>query len=285
MTMHIDAHQHFWAPARGDYGWMDPDDPVLARNYRLADLEPHLDRHGISATVLVQAAPSVGETEYMLGIADSTHRVAGVVGWIDFEKPDHIRHLERFSGHDKFRGVRPMIQDIADDDWMLRPDLDWAFRALIDHDIAFDALGFPRHLERFLKLFNRYPDMRVIVDHCMKPQIADGAFDVWASNIARLAEETGAWCKLSGLVTEASEKWTVDELRPYADHVLDRFGPERIVWGSDWPVCTLHAEYDQWVEATHQLLAGLSDEQRTAVLGGNAVRFYRLEAVSGKEAA
>jgi L-fuconolactonase len=174
-----------------------------------------------------------------------------------------------------------MIQDIADDDWMLRPDLDWAFRALIDHDIAFDALGFPRHLDRFLKLFNRHPDMRVIVDHCMKPQIAVGAFDVWAPGIARLAEETGAWCKLSGLVTEAAENWTVDDLKPYTEHVLECFGPDRVIWGSDWPVCTLRAGYDQWVSATDELLANLSEEERTAVLGGNAVRFYLLNVTPG----
>jgi L-fuconolactonase len=277
MTLRIDAHQHFWAPARGDYFWMDPDHPVLARNYRLADLEPLLDRHDISATVLVQAAPTIEETEYMLGIADSTARVAGVVGWIQFEQPDHIRHLERFARHEKFRSVRPMIQDIADDDWMLRQDLDWAFRALIDHDIAFDALGFPHHLDRFVTLFERYPDLRVIVDHCMKPQIADQGFDAWAPGIARIASETGAYCKFSGLVTEASENWTPDDLKPYVDHVLASFGPERVVWGSDWPVCTLRATYDQWVETTDLLLAGLGADERTAVLGGNAVRFYRLD--------
>ncbi len=277
MTVRIDAHQHFWAPARGDYFWMEPDHPVLARNYRLADLVPMLDRHSIAATVLVQAAPTIGETEYMLGIADSTDRVAGVVGWIDFENPDHLRHLTRFARHEKFRSVRPMIQDIPDDDWMLKPELDWAFRALIAHDVAFDALGFPRHLSRFIALFKRYPDLRIIVDHCMKPQIADRAFDDWAPGIRRIAEETSAWCKLSGLVTEASENWTVDDLRPYVDHVLDCFGPQRVVWGSDWPVCTLRATYDRWVEATDELVAGLAQDERAAVLGGNAAEFYRLD--------
>ncbi len=277
MIIRIDAHQHFWAPARGDYGWMDPADPVLARNYRLADLEPLLDRHGIAATVLVQAAPTIEETEYMLGIADSTRRVAGVVGWIDFENPDHIRHLTRFANHEKFRAVRPMIQDIPDDDWMLKPELDWAFRALSAHDVAFDALGFPRHLGRFIALFKRYPDLRIIVDHCMKPQIADKGFDDWAPGIKRIAEETGAYCKLSGIVTEAADGWSVEDLKPYADHVLESFGPGRVVWGSDWPVCTLRATYDQWVDATDTLLAGLSADERAGVLGGNAVEFYRLE--------
>ncbi|HSM39672.1 MAG TPA: amidohydrolase family protein [Afifellaceae bacterium] len=277
MTVRIDAHQHFWAPARGDYFWMPPDDPVLTRDYRIADLEPLLDRHGIAATVLVQAAPTVAETEYMLGIADSTDRVAGVVGWIDFEKEEQLRQLERFAAHRKFRAVRPMIQDIPDDDWMLRSDLDWAFRALIGHKLAFDALGFPRHLGRFIALFKRYPKLRIIVDHCMKPQIAAKGFDEWAPGMARIAAETGAWCKLSGIVTESAEDWSVDDLRPYVDHVLECFGPERIVWGSDWPVCLLRATYDRWVETTDRLLADLTDAERAAVLGGNAVRFYRLD--------
>lgn len=277
MTVRIDAHQHFWAPSRGDYFWMPPDDPVLTRDYRIADLEPLLDRHGIAATVLVQAAPTIAETEYMLGIADSTDRVAGIVGWIDFEKEEQLRQLERFAAHRKFRAVRPMIQDIPDDDWMLRPDLDWAFRALIGHNLAFDALGFPRHLSRFIALFKRYPNLRIIVDHCMKPQIAAKAFDEWAPGMARIGAETGAWCKLSGIVTESAEDWSVDDLKPYVDHVLECFGPERVVWGSDWPVCLLRATYDQWVETTDRLLSDLSDDERAAVLGGNAVRFYRLE--------
>jgi L-fuconolactonase len=277
MTIRIDAHQHFWAPSRGDYFWMPPDDPVLTHDYRIADLEPLLDRHGIAATVLVQAAPTIGETEYMLGIADSTDRVAGIVGWIDFEKQEQLRQLERFAAHRKFRAVRPMIQDIPDDDWMLRPDLDWAFRALIAHGLAFDALGYPRHLSRFIALFKRYPDLRVIVDHCMKPQIDDGGFDTWAPGIARIAAETGAFCKLSGLVTEAAEGWSAADLQPYVDHVLECFGPQRVVWGSDWPVCTLRATYDRWIEATDDLLAGIGPDERAAILGGNAVSFYRLD--------
>ena len=276
MTVRIDAHQHFWAPSRGDYFWMPPDDPVLTHDYRPSDLQPLLDRHGIAATVLVQAAPTVAETEYMLGIADSWDRIAGIVGWIDFEKEEQLRQLERFAAHRKFRAVRPMIQDIPDDDWMLRPDLDWAFRALIANNLAFDALGFPRHLSRFIALFKRYPNLRIIVDHGMKPGIAAKAFDDWAPGMARIASETNAYCKLSGLVTEALENWSVDDLRPYTDHILERFGPERVVWGSDWPVCLLRATYDQWAETTDQLLSGLSDEDRAAVLGGNAIRFYRL---------
>ena len=281
MTAMIDAHQHYWHVGRGDYGWMPPDNPILSRQYRPADLAPSLAKHGIAATVLVQAAPTLEETEYLLGIADATDSVAAVVGWIDFERPDQIRHLERLAKHPKFAGVRPMIQDIPDVDWMLREDVQWAYRALIDLDLTFDALGFPPHLDNFLTLLTRYPDLRVVVDHCMKPRICDrqagqDAFSDWAAGMTRLAGETRACCKLSGLVTEANEGWTVDDLRPFAAHVLEAFGPERVMWGSDWPVCRLRASYDQWREAAEALTSHLDADARQHVLGGTATRFYRL---------
>ena len=274
--MMIDAHQHYWNPARGDYFWMPPDHPVLARSYGPKDLEPMLDRHGIERTVLVQAADTVTETEYMLGIADVTDSVAGVVGWVDFEKPEDRAQLERLARHPKFRGVRPMIQDIPDDDWMLHEDVQWGYRALIELDLSFDALGFPRHLKNFHTLLTRYPEMRVVIDHCMKPQIRDGAFEEWAPGMAALAKDTRACLKFSGIVTEAADGWTVEELRPYADHVFEHFGPERIMWGSDWPVCQLQASYDRWREVALELTAGLTEAQRARVFGGTAAAFYRL---------
>ena len=277
--MRIDAHQHYWEPRRGDYEWMPEGDPVLDRRYGPADLAPALARHGIARTVVVQGAATVEETEYMLGIADATETVAAVVGWVDFEKPDHRRHLERLARHPKLAGIRPMIQDIPDVDWMLRADVQWAYRAVIDLDLTFDALGFPPHLDNFLTIFGRYPDLRVVIDHCMKPRIRDhsaGAFDVWAGRMSRFANETGAFCKLSGLVTEANEDWTAEDLRPYAEHVLSAFGPERVMWGSDWPVCRLRASYDAWYETAAALTAHLDEAAREAIFGGTAARFYRL---------
>ena len=275
--MRIDAHHHLWAPERGDYGWMPKDDPVLDRRYVPADLAPVLVESRIDATVLVQAAPSIEETEYMLGLADATEWIAGVVGWVDFEDREHLRHLDRFARHPKFVGVRPMIQDIPDVDWMLREDVQWGYRALIDLDLTFDALGFPRHLPNFSRLFDAHPDLRVVVDHCLKPEIRahpDG-LKTWAEGMSRLAG-TGAFCKLSGLVTEAAEGWAVDGLRPYANHVLSTFGPDRVLWGSDWPVCRLRAEYGEWVGAAEVLTAHLADEERAEVFGGTAGRAYGL---------
>ncbi|WP_349368933.1 amidohydrolase family protein [Salinarimonas sp.] len=276
----IDAHQHYWNPARGDYDWMPLDNETLARPYGPGDLAPALARHDIAGTVLVQAAATVEETAYMLGIADATDHVKAVVGWVDFERPEHRAVLERLARHPKFRGVRPMIQDIPDDDWMLRADVQWGFEAVRDLDLAFDALGFPRHLANFLTILTHYPDMRVVVDHCMKPQIrdhSDANFRVWAEGMRRIAQETQAYCKLSALVTEADPGWTVEDLRPYAEHVLDVFGPGRVMWGSDWPVCRLRAEYDDWRAAAEALTAGLDDADRARVFGGTAVTFYRLD--------
>jgi L-fuconolactonase len=276
--MQIDAHQHYWHPGRGDYGWMPKGHPILDRPYGPADLAPELARHGIDRTVLVQAAPTVAETEYMLGIADATPHVAGVVGWIDFERPADLAHLTRLAGHPKFRGVRPMIQDIPDDGWMLRDDVQWAFRAICDHDLTFDALGFPRHLAPFDTILRRYPGMRVVVDHCMKPQIRSHSaesFRQWADGLSRLAD-TGAFVKFSALVTEADPDWTVEDLRPYADHVVRAFGPDRVMWGSDWPVVRLRCEYADWRAAAEALTAGLSATDRARVFGGTAAAFYRL---------
>jgi L-fuconolactonase len=277
MTMHIDAHQHFWQPLRGDYDWMPADNPVLSRPYAPADLWPQMQAAGVTGTILVQAAATVHETEYMLGLADATPWVLGVVGWVDFENPGDLAHLKRLARHPKFKGVRPMIQDIADDDWMLRGDVQWAFGALSDLGLTFDALGFPRHLPNFLTILTRYPDLRVVVDHCMKPQIrlkSQDHFTLWADGMARIADHTRACCKFSALITEDDANWSVDSLRPYSDHVLSAFGPDRVMWGSDWPVCRLRGEYADWRAAALTLTESLTLAERAQVFGGTAARFY-----------
>ena len=280
-TMKIDAHQHFWQPLRGDYDWMPQDNLILNRAYAPSDLTPVLEKHGIDGTVLVQAAATVQETEYMLGLADSTPSIKGVVGWINFEDPRDLAHLKRFAAHPKFLGVRPMIQDIPDVNWMLREDVQWAFRAVIDLDLTFDALGFPEHLPNFLTLMTRYPEMRVVYDHCMKPQIRDhregkDAFTQWADGMFRLADETRGCCKFSGIITEAGDGWKIDDLRPFAEHVIRIFGAKRVMWGSDWPVCCLQAEYGDWHDIAQNLTRDLSKQDRCEIFGGTAARFYRL---------
>lgn len=272
--MRIDAHQHLWNPARGDYGWMRGE-AVAAINRPIlpGDLAPHLRKHGISKTVLVQAAPSVEETEYMLGLADATDWIAKVVGWVDFGDSSQLAHMERLSRHPKFAGLRPMIQDIPDVGWMLKPEVQWAYEAMIRLDLTFDALGFPRHLDNFLRLFERYPTLRAVIDHGMKPQIRDGAFDEWAKKIAAIAARTNVFCKISGLANEAGPGWTAEGLKPYVAHLIGCFGPDRLMWGSDWPVLELAGSYDGWFSVAQGLVPPAMSEQ---IFGGTAARFYRI---------
>lgn len=275
--MIIDAHQHFWNPARGDHAWMPKGDPVLDRVYGPQDLVGHLVQNQVDGTVLVQAAATVHETEYMLGLADASNFVKGVVGWVDFERPEDLATLERLAHHPKFKGVRPMIQDIPDDDWMLRADVQWGFSALADLGLTFDALGFPRHMANFLTILKRHPKLRVVLDHCLKPEVRNpDQFAFWAEGMRRLAQETGAFVKFSALVTEDGPDWSIERLRPYVEHIIREFGPERIMWGSDWPVVRLRCEYDRWHQAARQLTTGLSLADQRQVFGGTAVAFYGL---------
>jgi len=233
--MSIDAHHHFWHPARGDYGWMPPNDPILSRPYSPADLSGELANSGINQTVLV---------------------------------------------HPKFAGVRPMIQDLADNNWMLRDDVQWAYQAIIDLDLTFDCLGFPLHLDNFLTLLKRYPTMRAVIDHCMKPQLrhhSDNNYQRWANGMTALAKDTNAFCKLSGVVTESDSDWSLAALQPYTDHVLNEFGAQRVMWGSDWPVVRLRCEYDDWYQLSQKLTSTLSPSERDRLFAGTAADFYKIQ--------
>jgi L-fuconolactonase len=273
--MKIDSHQHFWNPARGDYAWMAGAGlEHLRRAILPKDFDPLQKAFGVDKTVLVQAASTINETEFMLGLADATDYVAKVVGWIDFENRADLGHLQRFSKHPKFSGVRPMIQDLSDPEWMHRKDVQWVFAAIIDLDLTFDALGFPLHIGPFQRLFDRYPAMRIVIDHGMKPRIRDGAFQTWAEGMATLAKTTSAVCKLSGLATEAKPGWTTETLKPYARHLIDSFGPSRVMWGSDWPVLELNGSYQTWHDATLSLAR---PDEREEIFGGTAVQFYRIQ--------
>jgi L-fuconolactonase len=272
--MIIDAHQHYWNPARGDYGWMDGAGlEHLRRAILPVDLAGHLKKFGIDKTVLVQAAPTVNETEYMLGLADATPSVAKVVGWVDFESRDDLKELQRLAKHPKFSGVRPMIQDLPDPEWMHQKDVQWAFDTIIDLDLTFDALGFPIHLEPFLRLFNRYLKMRIVVDHCMKPRIREDGLSDWAPGIAKIASETSVFCKLSGLATEAKAGWETETLLPYARHVIEVFGADRTMFGSDWPVLELNGNYDSWFQTAKSIV---QPADFNAIFGETAATFYRI---------
>ncbi|WP_170328982.1 amidohydrolase family protein [Ruegeria arenilitoris] len=274
--MRIDAHQHFWALARGDYGWLTPELAVIYRDFTPEDLIPLLEKAGIEGTILVQAAPTVAETEYMLSLADQTPFIKGVVGWVDFEAADAPAQIEALSAHPALVGLRPMIQDIPDPNWMLGDALTPAFEEVQRKGLTFDALTLPQHLGPLRQRLAHHPQMRVVIDHGSKPLIKDGVISGWAEDMAALARDTNAWCKLSGLVTEAAPDWTVDDLRPFVDHLLNTFGPSRLIWGSDWPVCTLASSYQHWLDTTDELLIALTEPERKAVLGGNATQAYNL---------
>jgi L-fuconolactonase len=276
--MHIDAHQHYWDPARGDYGWLTPDLDPLYRTFGPADLAPLRERADVQRTVVVQAAPTVEETRYLLELAQDDASIAGVVGWVPMlsrDAPDLIAELAR---HPKFKGIRPMLQDLPDDDWIVNPGLAPAVEALIAHDLAFDALIFARHVDVLETFIKRFPTLRIVIDHGGKPPIRDGrsGWQRWADGITRLASLAHVHCKLSGLATEAAAGWTEATLQPYVDHLLQSFGPARLMWGSDWPVLNQNGDYLLWHSVANTLLAGLSDAERDAVFGANAATFYRL---------
>ncbi len=275
--MKIDAHQHFWKLDRADYGWLTPELKMLYRDFLPDDLSPILETAAIDGTVLVQAAPTIRETEFLLALAEQHSFIKGVVGWVDFESSTATGEIRRLAAHPSLVGLRPMIQDIPDPNWMLRPELQPAYDAIIANDLTFDALTLPGHLGNLQQLLDHYPDMRVVINHGSKPQIRHGAFDEWARDMGALAKESSAFCKLSGLVTEAAENWTLEDLKPYVHHLVETFGPRRLIWGSDWPVCLLGAGYRQWLSVTETLLGGISDTDKAAILGLNAVNVYRIQ--------
>lgn len=270
--MEIDAHQHVWTIARGDYGWLTPDLPI-ARDYGLDDLRPRLGT--IGGTVLVQAAATEAETDFMLTVArGSGGLVRGVVGWVDLAAADAPARVAARAGDPLIVGLRPMLQDIADTNWILRRNVRPGLAAMAAHGLCLDALITPRHLPVIGELAQLHPELQVVIDHGAKPDIAGGGFLPWAEAIAALAQATPWCCKLSGLATEAGARWTVDTLRPYAAHLLAVFGAERLMWGSDWPVLELAGDYAGWLAAARALVPPAA---RAEVFGGTAARFYSLD--------
>lgn len=272
----IDSHQHFWLLSRGDYGWLTKELAPLYRDFLPDDLFPHLIRAGIHQTILVQAAPSLQETHYLLHLAEETDFISGVVGWVDMEKPTAPNMLETLAAHPLFRGLRPMLQDLPNPTWMLQPQLEPVYDRLTDLGLSFDALVKPQHLANLYTLLRRHPQLAVVIDHGAKPDIANNVFQPWADEMEAIAANTGAYCKLSGLLTEAGEAPVYEKVQPYMQHLLDCFGAERLMWGSDWPVLELAADYRTWDDFSNRFLQNLSPNDRQKILGGNAKTFYRL---------
>ena len=273
--LRIDAHQHFWLLANRAGQWPPPELAEIHRDFLPDQLEPLLRQHGIGGSVLVQSLPTMSDTLFLLSLAERHAFVRAVVGWVDLKALNAEQQIPLLASHPKMRGLRPMLQDLADD-WIDDPLLAPAIAAMQRHRLSMDALVLPRHLPALLRFAERYPDLPIVIDHAAKPQIASAALEPWRASITRLAALPQVYCKLSGLVTEAAADWQVAQLQPYAAHILEVFGAQRVIWGSDWPVVRLAGDYGRWLEATDVLLGDLDEIQRQQVMGLNAQRFYRL---------
>jgi L-fucono-1,5-lactonase len=276
----IDAHQHFWDPARVDYPWMTEELAPIRRAFGPRDLAPELARAGVDGTILVQTISSVDETRDFLATAAATPFVRGVVGWVDLEAPDAgdaIDALRAGPGGDRLVGIRHQVHDEPDPDWLDRSTVRRGIRAVGDRGLAYDLLVRARELPAAVRLVRDEPGIRFVLDHAGKPPIAGGRLDAWAPLVGTLGAHGNAWCKVSGLVTEADWRtWRASDLQPAVDRVLDAFGPERLLVGSDWPVCLVAATYREVLAATRSCLGGLSPAELERVLATNAADVYRL---------
>jgi L-fuconolactonase len=270
--MIIDAHQHFWLLKDRQGGWPPPELAAIHRDFLPPDLAPQLKEAGVEGTVLVQSLPSVEDTRFMLDLAERTDFILGVVGWADLKAADAPSVIAELAGAPKLKGLRPMLQDIADDDWITDTTLHPAIEAMQAHGLVFDALVLPRHLAGLEIFARRYPDLPIVIDHGAKPVIAEGRYGEWRAPMQRLASLGNVWCKLSGLLTEKGDQ-KPQAVRPYVETILELFGAERTIWGSDWPVVDLAGDYAGWIA---QCRAIVPEADHDNVFGGNARRFYRL---------
>ena len=282
----IDAHCHLWDLARGDYGWLDvsnPDLKPIAKNFELSDLlAADLNTPAVHY-VLVQAAPTVAETEFLLHLSDQHEQIGAVVGWVDLAGNGAQEQLERLSLNPKFKGVRPMLQDIDDVNWINTAPRSDAIEALKEHGLCFDALVLPQHLSAFKEFALAHPSIPMVIDHAAKPALAsnhsDPRHEMWRIGMAELAEETNVLCKISGLLTELSveqREQPVEYLKPVVHDLLNWFGPDRLMWGSDWPVLNLAASYEQWQSVCNTLLSELDEKSSAKIFSGTAENFYAL---------
>nr|WP_241093669.1 amidohydrolase family protein [Xanthomonas sp.] len=269
---------HFWHLARGDYDWLTPEFSALYRDFAPHDVMAALDAHGVDAVIAVQAAATEDETCYLLQLAREQPRIAGVVGWVDFEAGDVAARIASLcdGAQGRLKGLRPMVQDLADPQWLARPSLDAAFDAMLRHDLAFDALVTPLHLPALQARLQRHGALRVVLDHAAKPDIAGAGFAAWREALEPLARHGNVLCKLSGLLTQAAPGAGLPELEPYVAQVFASFGPTRVMWGSDWPVLTERGDYTHWFELARALVERHAAGHEAAVFAGTAQRFYRL---------
>jgi len=273
----VDSHQHFWQLSRGDYSWLTPELKVLYRDFLPEQLSPELTYSNVAQTVIVQAAESESETDFILLIAEKTEFVTGVVGWIDMESSTAIKKLESLAQNSYFKGIRPMLQDIDDVDWILNTNFNPTFEFLATNKLTFDALIRDVHLSNIEILAKRHPKLKIVINHCAKPNLSKEPAELWKSQLANLSACRNVYIKLSGLLTEAPQGNVSQEvIQPYFEHVMSFFGVDRVMWGSDWPVIKLNGDYETWVEMTESLLKNHSIIDKRKVWSLNAKQFYNL---------
>jgi L-fuconolactonase len=273
----IDAHQHLWRIGQNGHEWPTPDLDALYRDFGPDDLTAACNGLNIDGTVLVQSQPSDADTQWMLAVASVTPLIRGVVGWTDLAASDASQRIAFLARQPKLKGLRPMLQGLPQDDWILHEAVRPALDAMIAHDLAFDALVYTRHLPFIGQLARRYPDLRIVIDHGAKPPLGyPEDMARWRDEIAAVAQNTNVSCKLSGLLTETAADQGGDVLTPCADHLLAIFGPDRLMWGSDWPVVLLKDSYSRWFNWTLRWLADKPRTTQTIIMGETARRFYQL---------
>jgi len=273
----IDSHQHFWKVGLFDYPWMSADLGVLYRDYLPGTLAPILRRNGVAGTVLVQASNSLRESRWLMSLADRTEFIKGVVGWVDLADPSVGQQINELAANPKFKGVRHLVESETDDGWLVQASVLAGLKTLAANRLSYDLLVHTRHLPYARTVAETCPDLMLVVDHMAKPSIATHAISQWAGELKQLASFPNVHCKLSGLVTEANHaSWNTDDLRPFVECAVELFGPERLMFGSDYPVCLLAATYDRVLESFQELLKDLDEDERSRIFSGNARKFYKL---------
>ncbi len=276
MAMRIDSHQHFWQFNPADYGWMKPDWSIR-RDFLPTNLEPELRVCNLDGCVAVQARQSLEESRWLLELSNGASIIRGVVGWVDLRSPNVAKELEEFADHPKFVGVRHVVQDEPDDQFMLREDFQRGIAVLRRFGLTYDLLIFPRQLPAGIALAQKFPEQPFVLDHLAKPPIKDGALSPWGEQIRELAKLPNVACKVSGMVTEAVwQNWRADDFKPYLDVVFEAFGPDRLMFGSDWPVCLLAGSYERVFGLVQNYVSQFGTDTEAKFFGANAARFYGL---------
>ncbi len=279
MSLVVDSHQHFWQHSQPfDYSWQDAAELAPIRHDFLPeDLKPHLRAVGVERSVFVQTQHNIEENRWALGLAEQHDFIAGVVGWIDLASQQCEEQLLEFKDHPKFVGIRHVTQDEPDDDFIVRPEVMRGLKVLERHGVPFDLLFYVKHLRHAVTLARELPGLPMVLDHLAKPRIKDGAMDDWIDNFRAAARFPNVHCKLSGMITEADwQSWKPADLKPYVETALEAFGPERCMYGSDWPVCELAGSYEQVYAALIEAIGPLADAENKAIFGDTACRFYSL---------